>query len=53
MRTARVETASDFTRDAVRDWYMTRLSMTPAAQKQQAQEPEQPAAPDPAEAWEW
>lgn len=53
-RTARVETASPFTRDAVRDWHVTRLSMTPAeVQQQQAAAPEQPAAPDPAAGWEW
>ncbi|QQG99614.1 hypothetical protein HBE99_02575 [Mycobacteroides chelonae] len=52
VRTARVETASAFSRDAVRDWHITRLSMTPAAQ--QAAAPEQEAsAPDPAEQWEW
>jgi hypothetical protein len=52
VRTARVETASDFTRNAVRDWHITRLSMNPAAQ--QVQEPEQDApAPDPAANWEW
>lgn len=52
VRTARVETASAFSRDAVRDWHITRLSMTPAAQ--QAAAPEQEAsAPDPTTAWEW
>lgn len=53
-RTARVETATEFTRDAVRDWHVTRLSMTPAAQQVAAAAPEQePAAPDPTEQWEW
>lgn len=51
VRTARVETASDFTRDAVRDWHITRLSMTP--KQQQVSAPEQTAAPDPTTAWEW
>lgn len=51
-RTARVETATSFTRDAVRDWHVTRLSMNPA--QQQAAAPEQEAsAPDPTTAWEW
>lgn len=53
VRTARVETASTWTRDAVRDWHVTRLSMIPAA-VQQAPAPEQPQqAPDPTEKWEW
>lgn len=52
-RTARVETASAFTRNAAKDWHITRLSMIPEQQKQQAPEPEQPAAPDPTAAWEW
>lgn len=51
-RTARVETASDFTRNAAKDWHVTRLSMTPAARQSAA--PEQLApAPDPAANWEW
>lgn len=54
VRTARVETATDFTRDAARDWHVTRLSMMPAAQQVAAAAPEQEApAPDPTEQWEW
>ncbi|WP_081618281.1 hypothetical protein [Mycobacterium sp. 155] len=53
VRTARVETASDFTRDAVRDWHVTRLSMIPK-QQQAAPAPEPEASvPDPAAGWEW
>lgn len=53
-RTARVETATSFTRDAARDWHVTRLSMTPAAVQKQAAAPEQEAsAPDPTVNWEW
>lgn len=53
-RTARVETASAFSRDAVRDWHITRLSMTPAAQQAAAAAPEQEQpAPDPTVNWEW
>ncbi|WP_254425264.1 hypothetical protein [Mycobacteroides abscessus] len=51
VRTARVETASAWTRNATRDWYVTRLSMIP--KQQQAAAPEQTAAPDPTTAWEW
>ncbi|OHU33341.1 hypothetical protein BKG79_22305 [Mycobacteroides chelonae] len=52
-RTARVETANDFTRTALRDWHVTRLSMIPR-QMQQAPEPAQDAAaPDPTAGWEW
>lgn len=54
VRTARVETATGFTRDAARDWHITRLSMTPAAQQAAAAAPEQEqSAPDPTEQWEW
>ncbi|ABK68059.1 hypothetical protein MAV101_01335 [Mycobacterium avium subsp. hominissuis 101] len=55
VRTARVETATGFTRDAVRDWHVTRLSMIPAAVQQYAaaSEQEQTVAPDPTVNWEW
>lgn len=55
LRTARVATASPWERDAAKDWYATRLSMTP----EQAQQPEPvapqeaPAPPDPTLNWEW
>lgn len=54
VRTARVETASDFARDAVRDWHVTRLSMNPEQSAPAAvpQEDQQPV-PDPAAGWEW
>ncbi|CPR93182.1 hypothetical protein PP568_07055 [Mycobacteroides abscessus] len=54
LRTARVATASPWERDAAKDWYATRLSMTPE-QQQSAPTPQQEEAPapDPAAGWEW
>lgn len=54
VRTARVETASPFTRNAVKDWHVTRLSMNaPQAVPDQAPQQEAPAPPDPTLNWEW
>jgi hypothetical protein len=53
VRTARVETASKFTRNAVKDWHVTRLSMNAPQSAPVAEPQEEAPAPDPAANWEW